>query len=86
MKAGKKNKKESESITGKLEFKRFGEGSKSEHDALGIETKEGWIKLKRMGGNPFHDAELEKLIGKKIKATGTKDDYQFIASKVEQIE
>jgi hypothetical protein len=86
MKAGKKNKSDLVIITGILEYKSFGKGSKSEQEALGIDTEDGWFKLKRMGGNPFHDPELEKLAGKKIKATGTKDGYQFIATDLEVID
>ena len=82
MKAGKKD---SGSITGKVIRKLFAKGSKSEHEAICIQTEEAVYKLKRMGGNPFKDAELEKLVGKDVKATGTIDDYQFIATEITEV-
>ena len=82
MKAGKKD---SDTITGKVIKKLFAKGSKSEHEAICIQTEEGVYKLKRMGGNPFKDAELEKLVGKDVKATGTIDDYQFIATEITEV-
>ena len=51
--------------------KRFGERSKSEHDAVMLETDKGTrYRLRREGGNPFFDEALEKLVGKKIRCRG----------------
>ena len=84
MKAGKK-KDAGTVITGKLVKKGFARGSKSEHEAIYLETKDGSYKLKRMGGNPFHDNTLEQLVGKNVTAVGRVDDYQFIATEVKEV-
>jgi hypothetical protein len=43
-------------------------GSKSEREAVVLETDAGSYVLRRRGGNPFRDPELEKLVGKRIRA------------------
>ncbi len=46
-------------------------GSKSEHDAVVLVTAQGkQYKLRRLGGNPFHDEELIKLDGMEISGEG----------------
>jgi hypothetical protein len=47
-----------------------GKGSKSEHDAVMLETAEGRFLLRRQGGNPFSDPKLDRLVGKRITGTG----------------
>ena len=54
----------------------FGKGSKSEHEALFIRTQDGkQYVLRRQGGNPFYDPELQELLGKTIRCTGSVSDY-----------
>lgn len=72
-------------LTGKVVQKKFGEGSKSEHDAIYLETEEGAYQLRRLGGNPFSDPELKKLVGKNITATGTLNQSLFLANSVKEI-
>jgi hypothetical protein len=55
---------------GKVIRQQFGAGSKSEHQAVVLQTPEGTLKLRRAGGNPFQDPELEKLVGRQIVAEG----------------
>ena len=45
-------------------------GSKSEREAVVLETGDAWFVLRRAGGNPFRDPELEGLVGKRIRAEG----------------
>ena len=85
MKAGKTDKQSQVELNGKVVKKKFGEGSKSEHDAVYLETDSGSFVLRRKGGNPFNDPELKKLIGEKICATGIITDYSFIASDLKKI-
>jgi len=80
------NKKEDQvELNGKVVKKKFGQGSKSEHDAVYLETDSGSFVLRRKGGNPFNDPELNKLIGEKICATGIINNYSFIASNVKKV-
>ena len=53
----------------------FGTGSKSAHDAVSLKTDAGEFVLRRQGGNPFRDVELEKLVGKTICCHGEVRDY-----------
>ena len=70
-------------LTGKVVLKKFAAGSKSEHDAVYLESGEGSFVLRRMGGNPFHDPELHKLVGKQITATGTVNQSLFLAKDIQ---
>jgi hypothetical protein len=64
--------------------KPFGSDSKSEHDGVFLVTPSGEYLLRRQGGNPFYDPELEKLVGKRIVAKGDViGDYTFLLSGVE---
>jgi hypothetical protein len=82
MRAGKFEKEEDGhmELTGKVIQKKFAPGSKSEHDAIYIETDQGDFQLRRLGGNPFSDPDLIKLVGKKITATGVLNGKLFIAN------
>jgi len=64
-------------LTGKVILKKFGEGSKSEHDAVYLDTGKKKYRLKRRGGKPFHDPSLLEMVGKSIKARGIITPYFF---------
>lgn len=85
MKAGKTGKQGQVELNGKVVKKKFGEGSKSEHDAVCLETDSGSFVLRRKGGNPFNDPELNKLVGEKVSATGVVTNYLFIANDLRKI-
>ncbi len=70
---------------GKVVRKRFAEGSKSEHDAVMLVTGDKEYKLRRQGGNPFFDPELEALVGRTISCQGLEHDYTFIMSECEEL-
>jgi hypothetical protein len=59
----------------------FGKGSKSEHNAVYLDTGEKKYRLKRKAGNPFYDETLHKLIGKEIEAEGNLTEYFFEITK-----
>lgn len=65
-------------MSGKVVKRRYAAGSKSDHEAVMLETPDGTFKLTRMGGNPFADPELEKLVGREITGTGNVSRNQFI--------
>jgi hypothetical protein len=65
-------------LRGKVVRKTFGAGTKSEHSAVYLKTDEAEYKLRRLQGNPFHDPELEKLVGKEIRARGTIAGYELL--------
>lgn len=71
---------------GKVTKKRFGKGSKSEYDAIWLETEKDRYVLRRQGGNPFHDPELDKWVGKMVQCTGVVDDYTLTISDCKEID
>jgi len=73
-------------LTGKVIEKKFAPGSKSEHDAIYLETDHGDFQFRRRGGNPFSDPELKKLVGKKITATGILSGRLFVANTIKDID
>lgn len=85
MKAGKNKPNEIE-LEGKVVMASFGKGSKSQHEAVCLRTENDTFKLRRMQGNPFHDPELIKWVGKDIVACGILEDYLFIATDLKEKE
>ena len=55
---------------GKVSRQQVSPASKSAHEAVVLLTEQGPLKLRRIGGNPFVDPELEKLVGCEIKGEG----------------
>ena len=78
-KGSKKTAKEIQvELTGSVVVKAFAEGSKSEHDAVCLQTIEGTFVLRRVGGNPFNDEVLRDLVGKSITSHGRIKGPYFI--------
>jgi len=65
---------------GKVSRKPFAVGSKSEHEAVVLATNRGEFVLRRQGGNPFFDPDLEKLVGKTIRCRGNPAGYTLVIS------
>lgn len=66
-------------LRGRVVRKRVSIGSKSEHDALVLVTADGQeYTLRRQGGNPFRDPQLDPLEGKQIECEGIDRDGQVI--------
>lgn len=68
-------------LKGKVVEGIFGKGSKSEHNAIYLDTGSEKYRLKRRGGNPFYDETLHNLIGKTIETEGNITDYFFEITK-----
>ena len=64
-------------LKGKVVTEVFGEGSKSEHNAVYLDTGKKKYRLKRKGGNPFYDETLHNLVGKTISAEGNLTPHFF---------
>ncbi len=59
--------------------KPFATGSKSERDGIFLSTERGdEFLLRRLGANPFHDPDLEDLVGKTITCTGTLTGFTML--------
>ena len=59
--------------------KRFGAGSKSDREAVILETDDEDLVLRREGGNAFSDSKLDELVGHRIRGVGrrTPDAYRL---------
>ena len=73
-------------FVGKVTKKVFGKGSKSEHEAVYLETARNQYVLRRQGGNPFHDPELHKLVGKTVQCIGVVDEYTLTISDWKEVD
>lgn len=62
-------------FVGKVTKRPFAVGSKSERNAIRLETSDGSYVLRREGGNPLYDPALEQLVGKTIECQGETHDY-----------
>ncbi|MEO7991578.1 MAG: hypothetical protein ABI663_18640 [Chryseolinea sp.] len=71
-------------LKGKVVMKKFGKGSKSEHDAVYLETEKGDFVLRQVGANAFENTELKKLVGKEVIANGMVKDYLFLAKTIKE--
>jgi hypothetical protein len=71
-------------LSGKVVMKKTSEGSKSERNAVLLQTEKKSYILRRMGGNPFKDTSLEMLCGKSITATGILDRNLFLAKEIKE--
>jgi hypothetical protein len=71
---------------GKVFRKVIAPGSKSEREAVVLETGDQTLVLRRTGGNPFDDRSLESLVGKTISAEGNVlGGYTLLMSKWTEI-
>jgi hypothetical protein len=68
-------------FNGRVIKKPFAAGSKSEREAIILVTETGEYVLRRTGGNPFFDAELEDLVGKRIRCEGELTGYTLLMDK-----
>jgi hypothetical protein len=60
-------------------------GSKSERQAVFLETEGGSYVLRRSDGNPFFDPELERLVGKTIRCKGVLTEHTLIISDWDEV-
>jgi hypothetical protein len=69
-------------LTGKVEKKEMGGASKSAHTGFVLQTKDGDVKLRREGGNPFYDDFFERYEGRHIAVEGFDMGQYFLVSDI----
>ena len=62
------------------------EKGKSERDAVVLKFADQEFVLRRTGGNPFADPELDCLVGKRIRCDGTAHGQYFIMTNWAEVE
>ena len=73
-------------LEGDVVRKPFGTGSKSEREAIVLQSAAGEFVLRRQGGLAFGDPELDRIVGKRIRCTGTLIDYTFLMASYEELD
>ena len=71
---------------GKVVRQQLSPGSKSEHPAVVLLTSSGPLKLRRPGGNPFVDPELDDLVGQQIACDGEIHQGQLLMTRWNVVE
>ena len=74
-----------EEFRGTVVRRLFGQGSKSEHEAVMLDTPDGSFVLRRIGGNPFSDPTLDKLVGKNVVCHGKLHGYTLMIKDCEVV-
>jgi len=72
-------------LTGLVVKKPFGAGSKSEREAVVLHTPDGDFVLRRQGGLAYGDPDLDKLVGKRVRCSGTLTGYTFLMTDCEEL-
>jgi len=72
-------------IDGRVTKHLTSKGSKSERQAVFLETKDGSYVLRRRGGHPFVDKVLESLVGTTIHCKGILTAHTLIMSEWDEI-
>ena len=65
-------------VEGDIVRRLVGAGSKSEREAVVLDTPERSYLLRRREGNPFADPVLDQLVGQRLRLVGTALDTTFV--------
>jgi hypothetical protein len=74
------------SLRGRVTTGIYAKGSKSEHEAIFIETANGRYVLRRKTGPVFSDAELKQYIGHDVECDGFLTDATLLAERIELVD
>ena len=70
-------------VEGEVVRRLVGAGSKSEREAVVLDTPERSYLLRRREGNPFADSVLDQLVGQRLRLVGTVLDTTFVIDRWE---
>ena len=71
-----------EAITGAVVRAPFGTGSKSERDAIWLDTGDRRLVLRRKDGPSYGDQALDKFVGKRVTCDGFVVGYTLLAEQI----
>jgi hypothetical protein len=74
-----------EGLTGAVVRGPFGTGSKSERQAVWLETGEGRYVLRRKEGPTYDDAALDRFVGKRVSCDGFVVGYTLLAERIQVV-
>ncbi|HZV71024.1 MAG TPA: hypothetical protein VFG10_15825 [Saprospiraceae bacterium] len=65
-------------LTGKVIKKRFAAQSKSDHEAVFLDTGDKVYRLRKYRSNPFYNKQLHDLVGNKVRMKGKLTTHFFV--------
>ena len=71
-----------EGLTGTVVRAPFGAGSKSEREAIWLDTGDERLVLRRKTGPVFGDRALDKYVGKRVTCDGFIVGYSLLAERI----
>jgi hypothetical protein len=74
-----------EGMTGTVVRAAFGAGSKSEREAIWLDTGDQRVVLRRKDGPTFGDRSLDKFVGKRVTCDGYMVGYSLLAERIEPV-
>ena len=75
-----------EGLRGTVLRAALGTGSKSERQAVWLDTAQGRYVLRRKDGPSFGDSALEMWVGREVACSGFIADYLLLAEHIEAID
>ena len=75
-----------EGLRGTVRRGPLGAGSKSEREAVWLDTAQGRYVLRRQDGPTFGDSALEAWVGREVACSGFIVDYVLLAERIEAID
>jgi hypothetical protein len=72
-------------LTGTVESGPFGTGSKSEREAIWLQTAGERLVLRRKDGPSYGDTALEPYVGKRVRCDGFVVGYLLLAERIEVV-
>lgn len=74
-----------EHLRGRVVRRVVGGGSKSEHEAVCVETSRGSFVLRRKGGPSYGDATLERYLGKTVSCSGVILNRTILCHRIREV-
>jgi hypothetical protein len=75
-----------EGLVGNVLVGPFGGGSKSERQAVWLETADRRLVLRRKEGPTFDDRLLDRYVGKRVKCSGYVVGYVLLAERIDVLQ
>lgn len=73
-------------LRGRVTRGEYGKGSKSEREAVFIETAQGTFLLRRKGGPAFADPSLDQLVGHEVECDGFLVETSLLAERIDIVD
>jgi hypothetical protein len=72
-------------LRGRVVRRLYGKGTKSEREAVLLETEDGAFLLRKRGGPSFGDSSFDALVGELVECTGTLLETTLLVDRVDVV-